>query len=206
MSEQDVLTGNVDESMDCSISCSSEMSSEKSSSKGSATPVASVLSDEGEAGGEKIKNTRYVDFLYSDMSLSEDYDVLIEVHKFMCTVVNNLLKNKKIKLIFANVTLKKDFIYFACEMYKLISRNAKCRKEMFRFWKVKRVQIAKVNRDFNGQRCGCVSLSQFNRILSNGFSYVCSVYKTKTRMQNVLYKMLCLLKMMYMIRYRDYFT
>lgn len=172
----------------------------------STTPPLSPVLDRF-AEDKRKKNFRYVyDFAFYDLTTCVNYltiAVFRKVHLSVCRYMNACLKNLNFNLeFFISSCLKRAIRRIIFEIKFLISTfSPNEMSEAFRFWKVKRVQIAKVLLDCEDNKLSlshCVT--EVEKIISNGLCYA----SLKDSHSDKMYALCLLAKILYAISILDY--
>lgn len=94
-----------------------------------------------------------------------------QCHRFVCHVMNCILKSKKLKYIVLDDEMKIKFCKYVKKLKYLVKETNNL-KELCRFWKVKRVQIAKVLIDvFDGKLEKSRIIEKIQNVIENAFIY-----------------------------------
>ena len=134
-----------------------------------------------------------------------DISEMRDCHRLICHYLNSLLNFKIFHFYLSDWNIKK-FFRILCQrikkFFKRYSNSNVYRKELFRFWKVKRVQIAKVLLDFEDLKLSFRDVEKkIQSIFDNAF-----IYSQKSKKFSVLhYKFTVFCKIMYNLVFEDYY-
>ena len=128
-----------------------------------------------------------------------------DCHRMICYYINSLLNLKIFHFYLSDGNIKKCFRVLCYNFKKFLRRcfrNVVFRNELFRFWKVKRVQIAKVLLDFEDFK---LTYSEVERKIQSVFDNA-FIYSQKSKKFSVLhYQFTVFCKIMYNLIYEDYY-
>lgn len=150
-----------------------------------------------------ISSIGMFDVICSDLKLLVEKMDIIELrslHKSICEKINSIFRGKRIKYCFASPKLSKLFLQCMRNIIQLYS-NVRNRSEMRRYWKVKRVQIAKLFLDFCDFKLTRKEFSNlFKSVFINGITY--SIMKKEH--STMLYYYTLMLKCVYTLIILDH--
>ena len=128
---------------------------------------------------------------FFNLSLSE----IKQSHRFVCYVVNALLKGKRLRIKVLDSALKNTFSTYVEKLRFLVNGTSNL-KELCRFWKVKRVQVAKVLIDvLDGKIKEKDTIEKIQNVIENAF-----IYTTKNSYSEFYYFML-MIKVLYSLSF-----
>lgn len=155
----------------------------------------------------KKKKFRYVyDFIFFDLTsvyFIMDLQTFRKIHLSVCRYMNACLKEQLLTLdYFVDNDLRRSMRLVIVKLKILLKTMNKIEnREAFRFWKVKRVQIAKTILDCEDGKIDFFSCARdVEKILNNGLCYASSKEKNSDKM----YSLCLLFKVIYTISFLDY--
>lgn len=120
--------------------------------------------------------------------------------------MNSFFNVRKFNYYIFNSSIKRTFINLSFYMKKFFKKYNKLNKhfriELLRFWKVKRVQIAKVIMDYQDNKINVLLIPEkIQNIFDNAFIY--SIKKLKYSLLHYRFNIIC--KVLYNLVFLDYY-
>lgn len=157
---------------------------------------------------EKIKKGMSYFYLekFSFFNFNFTVQEVRECHRFICFCMNSFFNARKFNYYIFNSSIKKSFISLSFYIKKFFKRYSKLNKhfwiELLRFWKVKRVQIAKVIMDYQDSKISVLLIPEkIQNIFDNAFIY--SLKKLRYSLLHYRFNIIC--KILYNLIFLDYY-